>query len=100
MLSVVLQRSPSKSTRKAAAQLRMSRPLVQRLLKSDLNLYPYKMAVLSKLTVQNKHQRIAFAEWAQNEVSLNNVFLMKHTSTWIVWLMYKMCDFGRQRIHV
>jgi hypothetical protein len=33
------------------------------------------MAVLPKLTVQNKHQRMAFAEWAQNtEVSFNNVW--------------------------
>jgi hypothetical protein len=36
------------------------------ILNSDLNLYSYKMAVLPKLTVQNKHQRTAFAEWAQN----------------------------------
>jgi hypothetical protein len=28
------------------------------------------------------------------------VFLMTHTSTSMVWLMSKICDFGRQRIHV
>jgi 5-bromo-4-chloroindolyl phosphate hydrolysis protein len=68
---VALQRSPSKSTRKAAAQLGISRRSVQ-ILKGDLNLYPYKMAVLPKLTVQNK-QSMAFAEWAKNnEVSFNN----------------------------
>jgi hypothetical protein len=33
------------------------------------------MAVLSELTVQNKHQRRAFAELAQNnEVSFSNVW--------------------------
>jgi hypothetical protein len=38
-------------------------------LKSDLN-----------LTVQNKHQRMAFAEWAQNnEVSFNNVLFPDET---------------------
>jgi hypothetical protein len=48
---------------------------VQRILKSDLNLYPYKMTVLPKLTVQTKHQRMVFAEWAQNnEVSFNNAW--------------------------
>jgi hypothetical protein len=32
------------------------------------------MTVMPKLTVQNKHQRMAFAEWAQNnEVFFNNV---------------------------
>jgi hypothetical protein len=71
---VVLQRCPSKSTTKAATQLEISRQLVQRILKSDLNFYPYKMmTVLPELTVQNKHQRMVSAEWAQNyEVSLNN----------------------------
>jgi hypothetical protein len=67
-VGVALQRSPSNSTRRAAAQLGISRRSVQRILKSDLNLYPYKMTVLPKLTVRNKHQRMAFAEWAQNNV--------------------------------
>jgi hypothetical protein len=35
--------------------------IVQQILKSYLNLKPYKMTVLSKLTVQNKHQGLAFA---------------------------------------
>jgi hypothetical protein len=61
-IRVALQRSPGKSTRKAAAQLRTPRRLVQRILKNDVNLYSSKMTVLPKLTVQNKHQRIAFAE--------------------------------------
>jgi hypothetical protein len=44
---------------------------VQPMLKSDLNLYPYITTMLPKLTVQNKHQRMEFAEWAENnEVSL------------------------------
>jgi hypothetical protein len=59
---VTLQRSPSESTRKAAAQLGISRQLVQQIFKSDLNLYPHKMTVLPKLTVQNKYERMAFAE--------------------------------------
>jgi hypothetical protein len=52
---VALQRSPSKSTWKFAVQLGMSRRSVQRILKSDLNFYPYKMTVLPILTVQNKN---------------------------------------------
>jgi hypothetical protein len=72
---VALQRSPSKSTRKAAAQTGISRRSLQRILESGLNLYPYKRTVLPKLTVQSKHQVIIFAEWAQNnEVSFNNVW--------------------------
>jgi hypothetical protein len=63
---VALQRSTSKSTRKAAAQLGISRWSVQRILKGYLNLHPRKMRVLPKLTGQDKHQRTAFAEWVQN----------------------------------
>jgi hypothetical protein len=67
-----MQRSPNKSTRKAAAQLEISRQLMQRILKHDLNKYPYKMTMLPKLTAQNKDKKMAFAEWAQNnEVSFN-----------------------------
>jgi hypothetical protein len=40
-----------------------------------MNFYPYKMTVLPKLTVPNKHQRMAFAKWAQNnEASFNSVW--------------------------
>jgi hypothetical protein len=72
---VALQRSPSKSTKKAAGQLGIFRRSVQWALKSDLNLYPYKITVLPKITVHNKHQRMAFAGWVQNnEVSFNSVW--------------------------
>jgi hypothetical protein len=38
------------------------------------------MTVLPKLKVQNKHQRMAFAEWAQNnEVSFDNVWFSDET---------------------
>jgi hypothetical protein len=63
------------ATRKAAAEPGISRQSVQWTLKTDLNLYPYKMILLPKLTVQNKNQRMAFAEWAENnEVWFNNVW--------------------------
>jgi hypothetical protein len=73
---VALQRRTNKSTRKAKAQLGITRRLVQRILESNLNLYPYKMmTVLPKVTVQNKHQRMALAEWTQtNEVLFNNIW--------------------------
>jgi hypothetical protein len=37
--------------------------------------WKFILCLLPKLTVQNKHQRMAFAEWAQNnEVSFNNIW--------------------------
>jgi hypothetical protein len=48
---------------------------VQQILKNDWNLHPFKMTVLPKLNVQNKRQRMPFAEWVQNnEVLFNNVW--------------------------
>jgi hypothetical protein len=59
------------------------------------------MIVLPKLTVQNKHQRIAFAAWAQNnEVLFNNVWLSDEAYFHLDGVANKMCDFGCQRIHV
>jgi hypothetical protein len=84
---VALQRSPSISTRKAAAQLGISRRSVQRILKSDLNLYPYKITVLPKLRIMRYHSTM-FG------------FLMRHTSAWMVWLINKVCNLGHQRTRV
>jgi hypothetical protein len=76
MLSELRCKKASKSTwKKAAAQLGISRWSVQWILKGDLNLYPYTLTLLPKLTVLCKHQRMAFSEWAQNnEVSFKNVW--------------------------
>jgi AraC-like DNA-binding protein len=51
-VKVALQRNPSESTRRAAAELGISRRSLQRILKSDLNMCPYKMTVLPKLIIQ------------------------------------------------
>jgi hypothetical protein len=83
-----LQRSPC-NIKEGCTQLLISRQSVQQILKSYLSLYPYKMTVLQKLTVQNKQKRMAFAEWDQNnEVSFNNVrFCDEAHFTWMVWLI-------------
>jgi hypothetical protein len=92
-VTVPLQRSPTKSTRKGAAQLGISRWSLQRILKSDVNLYPYKMTVSSKLTIQNRHQRMAFAEWANNEVSFSSVWFSDEANFHLDGvLIHKMCD--------
>jgi hypothetical protein len=51
---VAMQRSPGKTTRKAEAELRISRRSVQRILHNDLHLYPYKMTVVHELTARDK----------------------------------------------
>jgi hypothetical protein len=69
---VALQRSPSKSTWKAATQLGISRRLVQQILKNDLNLYAYKMTVSPKLKVK-KIKEWHLLNGLRIEVSFNNV---------------------------
>jgi hypothetical protein len=59
------------------------------------------MTVLPKLTVQNKHQRMAFAGWAHNnEVSFNNIWFSDESHFYFDGVVNKMCDFGHQRIHM
>ena len=70
---MALTRSPSKSTRRASAELGISRRSLQRILHSDLHLFPYKMTVLHKLTTIDKERRLQFALWAmEEEVVLQN----------------------------
>jgi hypothetical protein len=72
---VAIQRSPGKSTRRASAELTISRRSVQRILHSDLYLYPYKMSVMQKLTDFSKQQILEFCTWAEHgEAILHNVW--------------------------
>ena len=64
---VALIRSPSKSTRRASAELEISRQSLQRILHSDLHLFPYKITVIHKLTAIDKEWRLQFAFWAMEE---------------------------------
>lgn len=72
---VAMQRSPGKSTRKAAVRLGISRRSVQRILKSDLHMYPYKMTVVHRLTNDQMQERLVFAYWAEDkQQTFNNVW--------------------------
>ncbi|KAJ4436098.1 hypothetical protein ANN_18725 [Periplaneta americana] len=55
---VALTRSPAKSTRRASADLGISCRSLQRILHADLKLFPYKIAVLHKLTANDKERRV------------------------------------------
>ena len=63
---VALTRSPRKSTRRASAEL-ISRGSLQKILHSDLHLFPYKVTVLHKLTAIDKERRLQCALWAMEE---------------------------------
>ena len=57
------------STRKLAAQLKISRTSVQRMLKEDLHYFPYKKITEPKLTELQKKKRVKFANWVLNNFS-------------------------------
>lgn len=62
-VKTAIQETPTKSIRKLAAQVHSSKSTVQRILKKDLRLTPYKISVHQTLSDNDKTQRIAFASW-------------------------------------
>jgi hypothetical protein len=67
---MTLIRSPRKSTRRASAELGISHQSLQRILHSDLHLFPYKITVMHKLTAIDKERRLQFALWAVEEEAI------------------------------
>ncbi|PSN40814.1 hypothetical protein C0J52_21983 [Blattella germanica] len=58
---VALTRSPGESTLRASAELNISWRSLQRILHADLKLFPYKIAVVHKLNVNDKVRQLQFA---------------------------------------
>ena len=50
-------RSPRKSLQRRLSELGLANSTVQRIMKHDLNLYPYKLEIKQNLTDRNKAQR-------------------------------------------
>lgn len=73
---VALARSPSKSTRRASAELGISRRSLQRILHADLKLFPYKITVVHKLMENDKVRRLQFAtsEIANDDAVIHNTW--------------------------
>lgn len=61
LVRAALTRSPGRSTRKHARELRMSRESLRTILKKDLKFHPYKLCVAQKLEERAYAQRQEFA---------------------------------------
>jgi len=73
---MALIRSTSKSTRRASTELGISRWSLQRILHSDLHIFPYNITIMHKLMAIDKEQRLQFALWAmEEEAVLHNTWL-------------------------
>ena len=64
-------RSPKKSIRRRSSELGLTKSTVQRIMKQDFNLYPYKLEIKQTLTDRNKEQRFQMCTWF-NEMMEND----------------------------
>ena len=64
-------RSPKKSIRMRSSELGLTKSTVQRIIKQDLNLYPYKLEIKQTLTDRDKEQRFQMCTWF-NEMMEND----------------------------
>ncbi len=73
------------SVRSLAKEYGMSKSSAHRILKEDLELYPYKMIIQPKLTDEHKIKRKKFANWIFNN-------FRKEDTMWILFSDEKMFD--------
>ena len=68
-------RNLKKSLRRRCQELGLSRASLQRILKNDLQLYPYKIHVKHKLTSADMEKRLEMCRWFENKIEENPDFL-------------------------
>ena len=64
-------RSPRKSLRRRSSEVGLTKSTVQRTMKQDLNLYPYKLEIKQTLTDKDKEKRFQMSTWF-NEMMEND----------------------------
>ena len=64
-------RSPRKSLRRHSSEVGLTKSTVQRIMKQDLNLYPYKLEIKQTLTDKDKEKRFQMSTWF-NEMMEND----------------------------
>lgn len=68
-------RSPKKSLRKRAQELRLKKSSVQKILIKDLHLYPYRIQIKQKLTPADKEKRVVMCQWFSEKIEEEPDFL-------------------------
>ena len=64
-------RSPRKSLRRRSSEVGLTKSTVQRIMKQDLNLYPYKLEIKQTLTDKDQEKRFQMSTWF-NEMMEND----------------------------
>lgn len=62
IVSADVAANPKSSIRKRSTQLSVSRSSLQRILRSELKLYPYKIQLIQEITANDPQQRLEYAE--------------------------------------
>ena len=70
-------RSPRKSIRRLSAEANIHRSSVQRILRADLHVFPYKIQSQNELTPQQMTKRFEFAGWFSRKLETDDLFLRK-----------------------
>lgn len=68
-------RSPKKSIRRRSQEMGLSRASVHRILKKDLNLYPYRIQIMQKLTPADMKKRVMMCQWFETKIEEDSDFL-------------------------
>ena len=68
-------RSPKNSLRRRSQELGISPESLRRILKSDLNLYPYQIQIKQKLTQADMEKRVTMCRWFCDTIEDNPDFL-------------------------
>ena len=68
-------RSPKKSLRRCSQELGLSCSSVHRILKNDLQLYPYRIQIKQTLTQNDMAKRVEMCQWFESKIEENPDFL-------------------------
>ena len=84
-VKAVIEESPTKSIRKVSSELQLSRSVVQRILKLDLKMHPYKATLVHGLHENDLPKRVEFCQWflekcKQHPQFLHSVFFTDEAS--------------------
>lgn len=77
IISATIAQDPQQSTRRLAQVVSLKRSSVQRVLKNDLKLYPYKAQVVQQLIPADKVNRVKFCEWLMEKCTAEQNFMQK-----------------------
>lgn len=72
-----VRRQPRTSYRRRGLEMGISRSSMQRILRKDLGLWPYKVQLVQQLKARDHPLRYRFAVWASDQLEIDEDFAQK-----------------------